>query len=101
VCIGTPMRIVSAECGVAVCEGRGRPERISLALVGDPEVGTWILAFQGAAVRTMTDAEAASTSAALEALEAVLAGESDFDGYFADLAGREPTLPRHLTGRKA
>jgi hydrogenase expression/formation protein HypC len=97
-CVGTPMRVVASEGAFAVCEGRGRRERIDLALVGAPPVGTWILAYQGTAVRTMSDAEAAATSTALDALEAVLAGEADVDAYFADLVDREPALPAHLKG---
>lgn len=97
-CIGIPMRIVSAGEGVAVCEGRGRRERISVALVGDQPVGTWILAWQGSAVRLMTPEEAKETGAALDALEAVLAGEGNVDSYFADLIDREPELPAHLKG---
>jgi hydrogenase expression/formation protein HypC len=97
-CIGTPMQITSTDEGVAVCEGRGRSERIDLALVGAQSPGTWILAYQGSAVRTLTPVEAAQTSAALDALAAVLAGESNVDAYFADLIDREPTLPEHLKG---
>lgn len=97
-CVGVPMLIVSAEPGMAVCEGRGRRERVSMLLPGDQPVGTWILAYQGGAVRTMTSVEAAQTSAALDALEAALAGETDLDRYFADLSVREPQLPPHLKG---
>jgi hydrogenase expression/formation protein HypC len=97
-CVGVPMRVVAAEPGIAVCEGRGRRERISMLLPGDQPVGTWILAYQGSAVRTMTAGEAAETLAALDALEAALAGETDLDRYFADLSLREPQLPPHLTG---
>jgi hydrogenase expression/formation protein HypC len=92
------MQVVAAEAGVAVCEGRGRRERIDLALVGDQPTGSWILAYQGSAVRTLTAEEAAQTSAALDALDAVLAGDTDVDAYFADLIDREPVLPDHLKG---
>ncbi len=95
-CIGTPMRIVTAEAGVAVCEGRGRRERIDLALVGAQAVGSWILAYQGSAVRTLSPEEARQTTAALDALDAVLAGHANVDAYFADLVEREPMLPPHL-----
>jgi hydrogenase expression/formation protein HypC len=90
------MRIVSVEGASALCEGRGRRERVSLALVGETPPDTWLLVFQGAAVRPMTDEEAAATSAALDALEAALAGRTDVDAYFADLVDREPQLPAHL-----
>jgi hydrogenase expression/formation protein HypC len=97
-CVGIPMQITGTEAGVAVCEGRGRRERIDLALVGDQPQGSWILAYQGCAVRTLTPIEAAQTAAALDALEAVLAGEANVDAYFADLIEREPVLPAHLKG---
>ena len=99
-CVGTPMLIVAAEATVAVCEGRGRREQIDLALVGEQPVGTWILAYQGSAVRTMTPDEAAQTSAALDALDAVLAGSDNVDSFFADLIDREPELPPHLKGNR-
>ena len=95
-CVGVPLRIVSAEPGMAVCEGRGRRERIDMLLQGDHPVGTWILAYQGSAVRTMTADEAAHTGAALDALEAALAGETEVSAFFADLVDREPQLPEHL-----
>jgi hydrogenase expression/formation protein HypC len=97
-CIGIPMRVLTADAGVAICEGRGRSERIDVALVGAQAAGTWILAHQGRALRTMTPDEAAQTGAALDALDAALAGGSDFDAYFADLVDREPQLPLHLKG---
>jgi hydrogenase expression/formation protein HypC len=98
-CIGIPMRIVTAGDGLAACEGRGRHERLSLALVGDQPPGAWVLAYQGTAVRVLTADEAAQTDAALDALEAVLAGDGNADAYFADLVGREPQLPDHLKGK--
>lgn len=95
-CIGIPMQVVGVDGDVAVCEGRGRRERIDVALTGALLPGAWILAHQGRAIRTMTPDEAAQTGAALDALEAALAGETGFDAYFADLVGREPQLPPHL-----
>jgi hydrogenase assembly chaperone HypC/HupF len=95
-CIGIPMQVVGTGDDGTICEGRGRRERIDVALVGEQRVGAWILAYQGTAVRVLTPAEAAQTDAALAALEAVLAGEGDIDGYFADIVAREPQLPAHL-----
>ena len=90
------MRVVAVDGLLAECEGRGRRERIDVALVGTVGVGEWLLAHQGRAVRSMSDDEAAATRAALDALEAALAGDRDLDVYFADLADREPQLPPHL-----
>lgn len=97
-CVGVPMRVLSAAPGVALCEGRGRRAEVGMLLTGDQPVGTWILAYQGSAVRTMSAGEAAETNSALDALEAALAGDADLDRYFADLAQREPQLPAHLKG---
>jgi hydrogenase expression/formation protein HypC len=55
-----------------------------------------VLAYQGSAVRVLTEDEARQTSAALDALDAAFRGESDVDAFFADLVNREPVLPAHL-----
>jgi hydrogenase expression/formation protein HypC len=92
------MQIISGGSGRALCEGRGQREMLDLMLVGDPPIGTWLLAFRGAAVRVLSADEARQTNGALDALEAVLAGEVDVDAHFADLVDREPALPDHLRG---
>ena len=84
-CIGIPMQLVDTGNGLRWCEGRGRREQLDMMLVGDAPPGTWVLAFQGSARRVLTADEAARTNDALDALEAVLAGERNLDGYFADL----------------
>jgi len=95
------MRVVEIADGVATCEGRGRRDRINTLLVGEVPPGAWILAFQGSAVREITEAEARETDRALDALEAALAGATDLDAHFADLVDREPQLPDHLKGNRA
>jgi len=98
-CIGIPMQVLTADDMFADCEGRTGRQRLDNMLVGAVPPGTWLLAFQGRALRTMTDTEAAQTLTALEALDAAMRGaETDFDAYFADLIGREPQLPDHLKG---
>ena len=81
------MRIVSVDDGGAcsVCEGRGRRQRLDSMLVGEQRPGTWVLVSRGAALRVLTDEEAAQTNAALDALESARAGGHDFDRYFEDL----------------
>ncbi len=93
-CIGIPMRIVSVGEPRPWCEGRGRREQLDNMLVGDHPVGTWVLAFQGSALRLMTADEAAKTNDALDALEAVLAGADNLDAYFADLVDRDHAVAR-------
>ena len=97
-CIGIPMQVVVPGADVAVCEGRGQRDRINCLMVGEVAVGTWLLTFQGAALRVLDADEAAQTNAALDALAAVLAGDTETGRHFADLAGREPELPAHLRG---
>jgi hydrogenase assembly chaperone HypC/HupF len=87
-CIGIPMQVVDSDNGRPWCEGRGRRQQLDMMLVGDAPPGTWVLAFQGSALRVISADEAARTNDALDALEAVLAGERDLDGYFSDLVGR-------------
>jgi len=90
------MQLLAQGAGRVPCEGRGRRETLDLMLVGDQPGGTWVLAFRGVAMRVMSAAEAGETNAALDALEAVLAGASNVDAHFADLVDREPALPEHL-----
>ena len=99
-CIGTPMKIVSCEHGMALAEGPGQTERGNKLMVGELAPGSWGVAFQGAALRSMTTEEAAQTDAALDALAAVLAGGDDTDAHFCDLIDREPQLPPHLRVRE-
>lgn len=98
-CIGIPLQVVSGNEQAAECAAGGRSERLNMLLVGAQPPGTWVLAFQGSALRVMTEGDALQTRAALAALDAALSGEAGpqaFDTFFADLAGREPELPPHL-----
>jgi hydrogenase expression/formation protein HypC len=88
-CIGIPMRVVSATGARAWCEGRGQRLAVDTLLIGEPPPGTWVLAFNGIARRVLDGEEAAQTNAALDALEAALAGAASFDVFFADLVERE------------
>jgi len=97
-CIGLPMLIVASDGTVGTAERRGERTTLDMQRLGDVAPGTWVLAFQGVAVRELSEREAAQTDAALGALEAVLAGSSDVGAFFADLVGREPQLPDHLKG---
>lgn len=99
-CVGIPMQVLSSEDGMAECEGRGRRERVNVMLLGAVVPGTWILAYNGSGVRQLTADEAQQTSQALDALDAAMHG-GDIDVFFADLVGREPTLPPHLKDPQA
>lgn len=95
-CIGIPMQVVLPGADVAVCEGRGQRDRINCLMVGEVPAGTWLLTFQGAALRVLDADEAAQTNAALDALAAAIAGDADPGRFFTDLVEREPQLPPHL-----
>jgi hydrogenase expression/formation protein HypC len=101
-CIGVPMQLVEpAGTSSAWCHGRSGRALIDLALVGMQPPGTWLLTFAGAAREVMDPEAAARTDAALDALEAVLAGDtSTVEDAFADLIAREPQLPEHLRPRE-
>jgi hydrogenase expression/formation protein HypC len=100
VCIGIPMQVVGTGSDAGLCERRGQQARLDMMMVGTLPPGTWVLAFQGVALRVLDPDEAARTSAALDALAAVQAGD-DVDVFFADLVDREPQLPPHLRGAKS
>lgn len=77
-CIGIPMRVIEAWQGGALAAGRGRCERIDTRLVGDEAAATgrWLLVFQGAAREALDDARAAEVDAALDLLDAAMAGDA-------------------------
>lgn len=100
-CVGIPMRVIACHGLLALCEGRQGQRRLDLALVGEQHPGTWLLSFIDAA-REVIDADtAARIDAALDGLEAVMAGETDITRHFADLIDRTPELPPHLRGASA
>ena len=49
----------------------------------------------------MEHAAAERSPGVVDALDAALAGDGDIDAFFADLVGREPTLPPHLRDKTA
>ena len=97
-CIGEVVRVVADDGHFAWCEGDGTRERIDMMLIGAQPVGTWVLAFHGAARQVLSETEAAGMHAARQALAALQSGDIRIDAYFADLVGREPQLPAHLQG---
>jgi hydrogenase assembly chaperone HypC/HupF len=92
-CLGIPMQVIGAGERGLVCEGRGAREALDGALVGAQLPGTWVLASRGCAVRVLDAEEARRIGAALDALEAVLAGETNVDAFFADLVAHEHPAP--------
>ncbi len=97
-CIGFPMRVVTARASDAVCESGGERRTLDTTLLPELAPGTWVLAHRGAAIRVLDPVEAGRMTAALGALAALLDGDTDVDAAFPDLAGRTPQLPEHLRG---
>lgn len=95
-CIGIPMQVMEVEDMFAWCEGRNGRVRINTMLTGDVRQGDWLLTFMDSAREVIDAGRAALINSALEALDRVAAGETDFDDCFADLIGREPQLPDFL-----
>lgn len=101
------MRVIEAWPGGAWATGRGRREQIDTRLVGDAPCapGRWLLVFQGAAREAIDAARAAEIDAALDLLDAALAGDvaraAQAPGFelpssmsaarLSALAGRTPT----------
>ncbi|KAB1083008.1 HypC/HybG/HupF family hydrogenase formation chaperone [Neorhizobium galegae] len=95
-CIGVPHIIIETGQLQARARSRNGEAIVDMALVGDQPVGTHVLVFLGAA-REVLDAQLAGQIAdALEAMDRIMAGDSDIDHLFADLINREPQLPEHL-----
>ncbi len=95
-CIGVPMRVLECEGASALCEGHGERRTIDMMLVGEQPPGTWVLVFLDAAREVVSAEQAALVEQALKAAGLAMAGSTDVDHLFPDLAGREPELPAHL-----
>ena len=47
-CIGIPMKVESLPYpGRAVCSGRGQTENLDVLMLGDVQIGEWVLAWNG------------------------------------------------------
>jgi hydrogenase expression/formation protein HypC len=74
------MRVLEAWSDGAIADGRGRAERVDTRLVGPCAAGDWLLVFQGAARERLDAQRAAEIDAALDLLEAAMAGDLDRAG---------------------
>ena len=97
-CIGIPMQVVASGPFEAICERHGQSHTLSMMLVGEQPVGTWVLTHLGSAIRVLNEAEARAIDDALTGLSEAVEGRN-FDALFADLINREPELPAHLRDR--
>ena len=94
-CIGIPMRLTGVTGIVGHALNGDRPETVDLSLVPEARAGDWVLNFLGTAHAILPEDEAQKIRAALDGLAAIMRGEGP-GAAFADLEGREPSLPAHL-----
>lgn len=94
-CLGIPALVIESGAHFARCQSRNGELRVDLSLVGEQAPGTWLLTFLNAAREVIDGDRATAIEAALDALQAAHAGETDFTTFFADL-DREPQLPEFL-----
>jgi hydrogenase expression/formation protein HypC len=94
-CLGIPVQVLDCGEHFARCSGRNGEVSIDIRLVGTQAPGSWLLCFLDAAREVIPAERAAAINAALAALTAVNAGETDLSAFFADL-DREPQLPEFL-----
>ncbi|MBB1488700.1 HypC/HybG/HupF family hydrogenase formation chaperone [Oceanospirillum sediminis] len=95
-CIGIPAQVCQVEPGRALCDFvDSEPQWIDIQLVEPVTSGDWLLVFLGAAREVISEQRACQIQQALQAMSAVMNGQSFDDSLFADLQG-EPQLPPHL-----
>lgn len=99
-CLAIPMQVLRMEGQMALCTGRNGEAHLDTLLTGPLQAGQWVLSFLGTAREVVGESEARKIDDALDALDALLAGEMpDLDSHFADLVEREPQLPDFLRGK--
>lgn len=97
-CLAIPMPVLRTDGVCAWCRDRdGHEVQVDTLLSGPLEVGQWVLVFLGAARDVVSAEDARRILAAIDALEAIQAGDmTSVDTAFADLINRPPTLPDFL-----
>ena len=82
------MRVIEAGPGWALCEDGAERRRVDTMLLGEVQPGQWVMVFLDSAREVLAEEEALKIRDALAALSAVMRGETDVDGYFADLVNQ-------------
>lgn len=96
-CLGIPMQILSVDGHAARCRRGEEIELIDVSLLPEARPGDHVLTFLGTGRRRLDAEEARLIAQAMDAVAAALSGDAAaIDHAFADLVGREPTLPAHL-----
>jgi len=75
-CVGIPMQVLSIEPGHAQCDWRGETRRVRTALIGEPNVGDWVLVFIDSAQECITPERAQEVNATLDLLAAANSGQA-------------------------
>lgn len=73
-CIGIPMQVIGLEPGHVQCDWRGERRRVRTALIGEVNVGDWVLVFIDSAQERITPERAQEVNATLDLLAAASAG---------------------------
>jgi hydrogenase expression/formation protein HypC len=73
-CIGIAMKVVSADAGRALVQGRGEQREVETLLVGDVQPGEWLLIFLNSARERLNAERAEEINATLDLLAGVLGG---------------------------
>jgi hydrogenase expression/formation protein HypC len=73
------VQVIEAADGTALCRGPNGEERISMLLIGDQPVGTWVLNHLGWAREVVAPEDAANITRALEGINALMNGADSID----------------------
>lgn len=92
-CMGIPMQVVHGDEWQALCNVDGQQRRVSMALVGAQDAGTWLLVQQDTAREVLSAEGAQKITLALAGVAAALRGEADLTPYFRDLVSTPPRAP--------
>ena len=99
-CIAIPMKVLEVPDPLsAIAENGSERSRVNTELAGEVRAGDWILVFNGAAQRVMSEDEALEMRTALHALSDVMGGTAtrqDVDDAFAVIIANTGKLPPHL-----
>lgn len=76
-CIGIPMQVESTRPGFAVVQGRGERKTVDTVLVGEPQVGDWLLVFIDSAREIISAERAQEVNATLDMVALAMGGAFD------------------------
>ncbi len=98
-CIGIPMKIIAHQGDYyAMCDGMNQQKTVSMMLIGQQPIGSWLLVFQSTARELLDEQRAEHIADALTAVSMTMEGNNStsVEHLFSDLVNREPELPDFL-----